>query len=76
MVVVYISPNKKLTISFYFLHETLFPYSHRDSTILKYNKHELPSILAEGLNVNFAKDESMLLITFLQKEIYCKLSTT
>lgn len=35
---------------------------------MKNNLHELPLILAGDFNVNFAKDESMPLISFLQEE--------
>ena len=38
MIVVYISPNKKMDDMTVFLHERLFPYSHRGSIIFKTNK--------------------------------------
>lgn len=42
--------------------------------IFKTNKHELPLILAGDFNVNFAKDESMPLITFLQEEFQLQIN--
>ncbi|XP_044588703.1 uncharacterized protein LOC123267880 [Cotesia glomerata] len=68
MIVVYISPDKKINDIISFLHERLFPYSHRGSITFKTNKDKLPLILAGDFNVNFAKDESTPLITFLQVE--------
>ena len=46
MIVVYISPNKKINDIIVFLHERLFSYSHRGSIIFKMNKDKLPLILA------------------------------
>ncbi|CAI6362317.1 unnamed protein product [Macrosiphum euphorbiae] len=74
MIVVYISPNKKINYIISFLHERLFPYSHRGSIIFKTNKDKLPLILAGDFNVNFAKDESTPLITFLQEEFQLQIN--
>lgn len=74
MVVVYISPNKKINNIILFLHKKLFPYRHRGSMIIKNNKHELPLILTGDFNVNFLKDESMPLITFLQEKFQLQIN--
>lgn len=75
IIIVYIFPNKKKKNDIIsFLHERLFPYSHRGSITFKTNKDELPFILAEGFNVNFAKDESTPLIKFLQEEFQSKIN--
>ncbi|XP_044589254.1 uncharacterized protein LOC123268337 [Cotesia glomerata] len=74
MIVVYISPNKKINDIISFLHERLFPYSHRGSITFKTNKDKLPLILAGDFNVNFAKDESTPLITFLQEEFQLQIN--
>jgi len=74
MIVVYISPNKSINDIISFLHERLFPYSHRGSIIFKTNKDKLPLILAGDFNVNFAKDESTPLITFLQEEFQLQIN--
>ena len=57
-----------------FLLERLFPYSHRDSIVFKTNKDKLPLILAGDFNVNFAKNESMPLIMFLQEEFQLQIN--
>lgn len=74
MIVVYISPNNKMDHIISFLHERLFPYSQRGSIIFKTNKHKLPLILAGDFNVNFARAESMPLMTFLQKEFQLQIN--
>ncbi|KAK0179291.1 hypothetical protein PV327_005056 [Microctonus hyperodae] len=74
MVVVYISPNKKMNDIISYLHERLFSYSHRGAMIFKTNKHKLPLILAGDFNVNFSNDESMPLTTFLQEEFQLQIN--
>ena len=68
MVVVYISPNQKIKDIISFLHQHLLPYSRNGSRILQVSLDELPLIIAGDFNVNFVKDESKSLITFLQEE--------
>lgn len=43
-------------------------------TIFKTDKNKLPLILAGNFNVNFAKNESMPLIAFLQEKIQLKIN--
>jgi hypothetical protein len=53
MVIVYISPNQN---------------SHEGSMLLKDNLDKLPLLLAGDFNLNFARDNSLQLITFLQEK--------
>lgn len=46
----------------------------KGSIIFKTNKHKLPLILAGVFNVNFARAESMPLMTFLQKEFQLQIN--
>lgn len=66
MVIVYISPNRKIDDIIAFLHRRLLSYNHEGSMLLKENLDKLPLILAGDFNVNFARDNSSPLITFLQ----------
>lgn len=59
--------------SFHFYTRDYFR-SHRGSIIFKTNKDKLPLILAGDFNVNFAKDESTPLITFLQEEFQLQIN--
>jgi len=68
MVIVYISPNQKINDIIAFLHRRLLPYSHEGSMLLKDNLDKLPLLLAGDFNVNFARDNSLQLITFLQEK--------
>lgn len=54
MVIVYISPNQKVTEVIKFLHRHLLIYSRAGSRILGENFDVLPLILAGDFNVNFA----------------------
>ncbi|XP_025406736.1 uncharacterized protein LOC112680762 isoform X2 [Sipha flava] len=68
MVIVYISPNQKINDIIAFLHRRLLPYSHEGSMLLKDNLDKLPLLLAGDFNVNFARDNLLQLITFLQEK--------
>jgi endonuclease/exonuclease/phosphatase (EEP) superfamily protein YafD len=68
MIIVYISPSQKINDITAFLHRRLLPYSHEGSMLLKDNLDKLPLLLAGDFNVNFARDNSLQLITFLQEK--------
>lgn len=70
MVIVYISPNQKINDIIAFLHRRLLPYSHERLMLLKDNLDKLPLLLAGGFNINFARDNSLQLITFLQESLH------
>jgi hypothetical protein len=67
MVIVYISPNQKINNIIAFLLRRLLPYSHEGSMLLKENLDKLPLILAGDFNVDFARENLLPLITFLQR---------
>lgn len=74
MVVVYISPNQKVTEIIKFLHRHLLVYSREGSRILRENLDELPMILAGDFNVNFATNNSIPLTTFLEQTFGLKIN--
>lgn len=74
MVVVYISPNQKVTEIIKFLHRRLLIYSREGSRILGDNLDELPMILAGDFNVNFATNDSIPLTTFLEQKFDLKIN--
>lgn len=68
IVAIYISPNKAIPETIEFLHRTLLQYTRQGAEILRKNYHELPMILSGDFNVNFAAENLVELLAFLQEK--------
>ena len=51
------------------------PYTKGGAKILNKNYHEIPMIIAGDFNVNFANEESLLLIDFFRNVLNLEIAT-
>lgn len=74
-VVVYISPNQQMDNIIKFLNFVLLPYSKFASEELGSEFFNMPIIMGGDFNINFDKEESELLLKFLEEKYNLRLNT-
>lgn len=74
LIVVYFPPHSRVPDIIDFIHQSLLAYTPMGSAALGKKLHELPMLLSGDFNVNFASDESRVLVDFLKEKLLLDLS--
>ena len=72
IVAIYIRINQTITDVIDFIHKQLLAYTPLGLAALRKNYDKIPMILSGDFNVNFASNDSVLLVDFLRENLHLK----